>query len=247
MQFEPRHLRVAFQAFRAFLCQVEEAWNALARQMILLGREAIEEGWITRDWVQEIPVELCIGLPARTLLDTIERSHRQGEIVLSSGLRLTREDRPRGSKFLEDVWTNLMAAKEARAGVKLNESERECLCAMLLAGGGDPDQLPAGLSAILNRSEAFLGKKNSACQDVVRPLVSISILCSKQHLFKEKLKTIIEGITSDDAEDYLRVIRRHSTADVLDLEVQSEVRSDARSDTGSSSGSSGSNSPSTVQ
>lgn len=55
-------------------------------------------------------------------------------------------------------------------------------------------------------------------------MISISILCSKQHLFK-KLRVIIEGITSDDAEDYLRVIRRHSTADALDqmvLEVQSE-------------------------
>ena len=29
--------------------QVEEAWNSLARQMIRLGREAIEDGWITRD------------------------------------------------------------------------------------------------------------------------------------------------------------------------------------------------------
>ena len=29
--------------------QVEEAWNSLARQMIRLGREAIEDGWITRE------------------------------------------------------------------------------------------------------------------------------------------------------------------------------------------------------
>ena len=87
---------------------------------------------------------------------------------------------------------------------------------MLLAGGGDADQLPPGLSAILGRSEAYLGSKHAACQDVVRPLISISILCSKQHVFKKKLRVIIEGITSDDAEDYLRVIRRHSTADALD-------------------------------
>ena len=29
--------------------QVEEAFNSLARQMIRLGREAIEDGWITRE------------------------------------------------------------------------------------------------------------------------------------------------------------------------------------------------------
>ena len=179
----------------------------------------------SKDWVLEIPVELCIGLPARTILDTVERSRNSGEIVLSSGLKLSMEDRPRGNEMFEEIWDNLMAAREARAQIKLTDGERECLCAMLLAGGGDADQLPPGLSAILGRSEAYLGSKHAACQDVVRPLISISILCSKQHLFKKKLRVIIEGITSDDAEDYLRVIRRHSTADALDqmvLEVQSE-------------------------
>lgn len=179
----------------------------------------------SKDWVLEIPVELCIGLPARTILDTVERSRNSGEIVLSSGLKLSMEDRPRGNDFFEEIWGNLMAAREARAQIKLTDGERECLCAMLLAGGGDADQLPPGLSAILGRSEAYLGSKHAACQDVVRPLISISILCSKQHLFKEKLRVIIEGITSDDAQDYLREIRRHSTADALDqmvLEVQSE-------------------------
>ena len=201
---------------------MEEAWNSLARQMIRLGREAIDDGLISRDWVSEIPAELCIGLPARTILETLERSPNKGEIVLSSGLVLNMEDRPTGSTAFEEIWNHLMAAREARARVELTDVERECLCAMLLSGGADASQLPPGLAKALNKSEVCLGKKRAACQDVLRPLIAISILCSKQRLFKEKLQIIIEGITSDDAEDYLRIIRRHSKADDLLVEIHSE-------------------------
>ena len=192
--------------------------------MIRLGREAIDSGLISRDWVSEIPAELCIGLPARTILETLERSPNKGEIVLSSGLVLNMEDRPIGSAAFEEIWDHLMAAREARARVQLTDVERECLCAMLLSGGADASQLPTGLAEALNKSRVCLGKKRAACQDVLRPLIAISILCSKQRLFKEKLCIVIEGITSDDAEDYLRIIRKHSKADDL-VEIHSEPES----------------------
>ena len=61
---------------------VQEAWRGLACQMLRIGRLAVEEGLLTQEWVDE--VELCIGLPARGLLDAVERSPNN-ELLLISG------------------------------------------------------------------------------------------------------------------------------------------------------------------
>ena len=50
--------------------------------MLRIGRLAVEEGFLTQEWVDE--VELCIGLPARGLLDAVERSPNN-ELLLISG------------------------------------------------------------------------------------------------------------------------------------------------------------------
>ena len=182
--------------------EVDEAWRSLARQMIVIGRGAIENGWFSRDWVSELPAELCLGLPARTLLDTIERSS-SGALRMSSGLVINEQDRPRG-QFFDEIWQHFTEAKNARAQVQVSEEEHRCLEAMLLAGGGG--NLPEGLAAVLAEAEAMPPFRLEALRQVQRPLMAISILLSRKSDFKDRLQVVINGITCDDAEDYLRVI-----------------------------------------
>eukprot|EP00928_Gymnodinium_smaydae_P038822 TRINITY_DN26681_c0_g1_i1.p1 TRINITY_DN26681_c0_g1~~TRINITY_DN26681_c0_g1_i1.p1 ORF type:complete len:600 (-),score=73.87 TRINITY_DN26681_c0_g1_i1:376-2175(-) len=177
--------------------EVEEAWRSLTRQMIRIGRQAVDEGLLTKEWVAELPVELIIGLPARALLDTIERSPNEGELVLSSGLVLRDEDRPR-SDFFDEVWDGLMRARAARFAVTLSQSERNYLCAALLAGGGEHDELPQRLAAAVQSFESLPEARRSACNDILLPLVALSLRCSRKKAFKDKLQLIVRGITSSD-------------------------------------------------
>jgi hypothetical protein len=177
---------------------VEEAWRSLARQMILIGREAIEVGLVTKDWVTEIPAELIIGLPARALLDTLERSPRDGEIILASGIVLKHGDRPQG-KLFDKVWEYLMEARNARAAVRLSSAERDLLCASLLAGGGALDDLPTGLAAKARDFETLPAARKEACLAIQRPLIAMSVECSRQQAFKDKLGVTIECIASEDS------------------------------------------------
>jgi len=176
---------------------VEEAWRSLARQMIVIGREAVNAGLLTKDWVAEIPVELVIGLPARAMLDTLERSPKEGQIVLGSGLVLRSDQRPMGL-FFNKIWALLMEAQAAQAAAQLSGAARDGLCAILLAGGGDIDELPPGLRAMVQNFEMLPASTKELCLAVQRPLNAISVECSRQAAFKEKLELTIQGITDDD-------------------------------------------------
>jgi len=187
---------------------VEEAWRSLARQMIRIGREAVDDDMVTEKWVMSIPAELCIGLPARTMLETLERSPVDGEIVLSSGLVLRHSDRPRG-EFFDKMWQHLMEARDARWAVQLSKADRDCLCAALLAGGGSVDDLPPTLKTAVLSFEQLPAARHSACQAILRPLVAASLMCSRSEAFKSKLALTIEAITSDNVTDYM-ILRQHN-------------------------------------
>lgn len=175
---------------------VEEAWRSLARQMIRIGREAVDNDTVTKEWVMSIPAELCIGLPARTMLETLERSPNDGEIVLSSGLVLKHSDRPRG-EFFDKMWQYLMEAREARWAVQLSKEDRDCLCAALLQGGGSIDDLPPKLKTAALGFEQLPAVRQRACQSIIRPLIAASLMCSRNEAFKSKLAIVIEAITSE--------------------------------------------------
>jgi len=184
--------------------KVDEAWRSLARQMIRIGREAVADDLLTSDWVASVPAELCIGLPARSMLETLERSHR-GAIVLSSGLVITSDRRPTGPLF-DELWERLMEARDALDAAVLSGTERESLCAALLAGGGAPGALPLRLATAVEGFERLPPEQHGVCQAILRPLIAVSVTCSKQQAYKEKLMLVIEGITSDGVEDYLSMI-----------------------------------------
>jgi len=179
---------------------VEEAWRSLARQMIRIGREAVDDDMVTKEWVMSIPAELCIGLPARTMLDTLERSPVDEEIVLSSGLVLRQSDRPRG-EFFDKMWQHLMEARDARWAAQLLKADRDSLCAALLAGGGSVDDLPPKLKTAVLSFEQLPAARHSACQAILRPLIAASLMCSRSEAFKSKLSLAIEAITSDNVTD----------------------------------------------
>uniref|UniRef100_A0A7S4PXP8 Uncharacterized protein n=1 Tax=Alexandrium monilatum TaxID=311494 RepID=A0A7S4PXP8_9DINO len=176
--------------------KVEEAWRSLAQLMIRLGREGVDDGLLTREWVQEVPAELCIGLPARAMLDTVERSLNDGELVLACGLVFRNDTRPKG-EFFDKVWGNLMLARRKRAEVSLTTAERDALCAALLAGGGKPEGLPDGLAAGVRRFEELPQATHAACRDILRGLVACSVECSRRRPFKEKLQVTIECIADE--------------------------------------------------
>ena len=69
---------------------VRAAWRSLGEQMQAQAREAVRDGLLTNDYVDEAPPALIIGLPASVLLGTIERSPSDDELVLASGLTISR-------------------------------------------------------------------------------------------------------------------------------------------------------------
>eukprot|EP00927_Polykrikos_kofoidii_P043814 TRINITY_DN37912_c0_g2_i1.p1 TRINITY_DN37912_c0_g2~~TRINITY_DN37912_c0_g2_i1.p1 ORF type:complete len:680 (-),score=69.43 TRINITY_DN37912_c0_g2_i1:30-2069(-) len=174
---------------------VREAWRALARSMIILGRQAVDSDLITEDWVAEVPAELCLGLPARALLDTVERSPPE-QMLLASGLRLTEQNRPKDS-FSNSIWSYFKAAQAARQRLHVVPHNRDLLCAALLAGGGDCEALPEGLAKALRKYNEQPETSRAACQSVVQPLIAIAVECSRRVDFKEQLQLVIEGITSE--------------------------------------------------
>ncbi|CAK0832633.1 unnamed protein product [Prorocentrum cordatum] len=176
---------------------VKEAWASLAEQMLCIGRDALASGLVTGDYVLGVPPELVIGLPARTLLDTVERSPGP-DVVLASGLVLTEHRRPRGA-FADRAWEELRRSKAALPELAAAGAEaRECLCGLLLAGGGDPGELPAGLARAVRALEELPSGARDAVLAVQRPLVGLAVECSRQAAFKEKLRDLILAISAED-------------------------------------------------
>merc|ERR1711992_296223 len=91
---------------------VADAWHSMEKQMIRHARAALQAGLLTEKYIEEVPPNLVIGLPARALLDTVERSPGTG-IKLGTGLIITDAKRPRG-EFADKVWSSLIDAREAR-------------------------------------------------------------------------------------------------------------------------------------
>jgi len=172
--------------------KVREAWKSFRDQMIAVGREALEDGLLTEDYVKSLPPELVIGLPARVLLDTVERSGR-GEVVLASGLRVTDKQRPRGN-FADRAWGELGRARAALESFSFGPEVRKGLCAALLAGGGDPAELPEGLRLALERLEELPPARREACAAVQQPLIGLAVECSRQGAFREQLFQVIQEL-----------------------------------------------------
>ena len=75
---------------------------------------------MTQDFVLEVPPELIIGLPARVMLNTIDRSELN-IIRLATGLEITDVKRPRGP-FANKVWDQFKTAQQAYVGVSPKEA-----------------------------------------------------------------------------------------------------------------------------
>eukprot|EP00929_Paragymnodinium_shiwhaense_P039904 TRINITY_DN20890_c0_g1_i4.p1 TRINITY_DN20890_c0_g1~~TRINITY_DN20890_c0_g1_i4.p1 ORF type:complete len:628 (+),score=87.13 TRINITY_DN20890_c0_g1_i4:77-1885(+) len=201
---------------------VTETWRALAREMIRHGRDAVERGLITREWVQEVPPELILGLPARVLLDTVERSPQDDELVLSNGFVVRGSDLFKfegrhGGKgemtLVKKIWDYLMQARRARAAVELSSTERTSLCAALIAGGGDPEELPQALASALRSFDSLPNARHEACQAILRPLMAVSLEYSKKDTFKEQLWTVVKGINSAELVPFVDFQRGEDSLD----------------------------------
>lgn len=171
---------------------VTAAWGSLRDQMILVANEGVATGLLSQEYIMEIPPELVFGLPARVLLDTIERS-TPGEIALASGMRISESNRPRG-KFADKVWDNLQDAINARARMNLTYEQRLCLCGALLAGGGDESELPPGLAKALQDFESLPLSVRNECGTVQRNLIAVALECSREHSFKHELEKVLRSL-----------------------------------------------------
>lgn len=175
--------------------KVQEAWKSLADQMKQIGREGLAAGLLDEDYVLSVPPELVIGLPARVLLDTVERSTGSG-MELASGLTLTENKRPRG-QFPDLVWDNLQQAKRSLPGiVAAGPGARECLCGILLAGGGNPDELPFGLAQMVRSLDTLPEASREAILAVQRPLIAIAVEGGRQRMFREKLQDVLSDLSA---------------------------------------------------
>ena len=147
-----------------------------------------------------VPGELCIGLPARALLDAVERSPRK-ELLLVGGLRIAAHQIPELGHFAEKVWEHFCQAQEARSRAQISVEVHRLLCAVLLAGGADPASLPPGLSEAVRQYESLPKATYEACQAIVRPLVAFGLECGSQHEFKEKLELVIQSMADVGSEE----------------------------------------------
>lgn len=170
---------------------VREAWGSLRDQMTLAVNEGVTAGLLTKDYILEVPPELVIGLPARVLLDTVERS-RGGEIVLANGLRIDASNRPSGG-FADKVWEDLQAAIRARSSLQLTLEHRTHLCGALLAGGGEPSAMPYGLARAVADFEALPQPVHDQCAAVQRHLIAVALECSRQASFRKELENVIQS------------------------------------------------------
>lgn len=190
---------------------VTDAWDSFAREMKRVGKEALDTGVLSEDFVLSVPPELIIGLPARVLLDTVERSSGP-DIVLASGLRLTNDFRPK-TDFGNMVWCEMQTAMAVRAGADLPHDARTALCGALLAGGGDPEELPKGLAAAVQAFESMGPPWKEPCDGIYRALIAVSLECSRQSIFKSKLEEVLQALTKDDPAEALLASIRHVVSD----------------------------------
>jgi len=178
---------------------VREAWTSLREQMVRVGKESLETGLLTDDYVLSVPPELVIGLPARVLLDTIERSS-ESELVLASGLRIHENSRPQG-QLADKVWHDLQEARGALADANLGPELRIVLRGTLLAGGGDPSELTPGLAYAVQNFDKIAEPTHEKCMKVRNCLISLAVEFSRQRAFREQLEKVIQSIGDEPVGD----------------------------------------------
>jgi len=178
---------------------VREAWTSLRDQMIRVGKKSIADGLLTEDYILSVPPGLVIGLPARVLLDTIERSP-EGELLLASGLRISEDKRPRG-EFTDAVWQSLESAKRALAAAQLTPEHKMLLGGALLAGGADPEELPPGLAKVASDFNGMSDSVLKECIVVRNCLTSVAVECSREHTFREELEKVIKSLGDEPDSD----------------------------------------------
>lgn len=183
---------------------VERAWDSFMEQMKVLGLEALDANLLTEDYVAMCPPSLFIGLPARALLSTVERSPGP-EVVLANDLRITDAMRPRGG-FADKVWSEFQAAMGAFGSVTLPHDARRALCGMLLAGGGAADELPKGLADAVADFEGLEPRLQEPCRTIQKALVAVSVECSRQSAFKDKINGVIQTLLADRQRDPSNVV-----------------------------------------
>ena len=169
---------------------VRAAWASLGEQMQVHAHEGVKAGLLTDEYVDEAPPGLVIGLPARVLLETIERSPGEDEILLASGLTVSAQHRPR-TKFGEAVWQHLSDAKGALNAALPAPKERALIVASLLAGGAEADEMPAALAAACKEFDAMPAERRVACRKVVSPLIAAALECSREPLFCCELQRLM--------------------------------------------------------
>ena len=86
------------------------------------------KGHLTQEYVLEVPPELIIGLPARVLLSTVDRSEPR-VMRLATGLEITEARRPRG-QLADKIWGQFKNAQQAYSGV--SPGDRPLLEAVLI-------------------------------------------------------------------------------------------------------------------
>jgi hypothetical protein len=172
---------------------VAEAWQSMEKQMIQVAKSSLKAGLLTEDYIREVPPSLVIGLPARVALDTIERSPANG-VKLGTGLLISDTRRPRGA-FADKVWTGFREAKTAwtEMGDKTSDAN-DLLCCMLLAGGGDPSDLPPSLQASVHNFEKLPPEVRVRCSAVYQPLIAIAIDCSRQQEFRQRICRVFDSV-----------------------------------------------------
>lgn len=170
--------------------EIKTLWQSLNQQMLSIGQEALDKHLITKEWVEQMPPELFIGLPARVLLETVERSPVEGEAVLASGFVLSSRNRPRGT-FADKVWKEFVNAQKQLKILNGILPERQYLCAFLLAGGGNPSDIPAALQHLVQGFGNLPVEIQESHMTVVRPLVSIALACTRQHEFRVQVQEVM--------------------------------------------------------
>jgi hypothetical protein len=188
---------------------VGRAWRNLQQGMANITREAVSDGLISVDFVRSVPPSLVIGIPARAFLDTIDRSKATEGLKLADGFVIHSRSRPRGP-LADKVWNDLMQAKSAlkRLDGKLKGEAMAGFCALLLAGGGDAEDLPPGLATAVCAFEFQPEEIRSACAEIHKPLVAVALECSRQAVFRERVSKVFQDVDLDKIKSHASTARR---------------------------------------
>jgi len=95
------------------------------------------------------------------------------------------------------VWNELQQAKLAMASLKkkdLTVDTRRGLNALLLAGGGDEEDLPPGLAEALHAFEQIPPDVRKSCLNVKRHLIAVALECSRQAAFKQRISSVFAAM-----------------------------------------------------